>query len=60
LEHPYRRKKSCFNGQEENREAPLPIKSEYTIQNGQKQMLFIRSGGIFGCRNDPVDENGVK
>ena len=38
MEHPYCRKKSHFNGQEENREAPLAITSDYIIENGEKRM----------------------
>jgi hypothetical protein len=59
-DHPYSRQKTCFNGQEENREAPLPITSEYIIENGHRIMLFIESGGIFGSRDDPCNESGVK
>ena len=33
MEHPYRRQKSHFNGQEENCEAPSTIPSDYIIQN---------------------------
>jgi hypothetical protein len=42
------KKKSSFNGQEENREAPLAIKSDYIIHNGEKIMQFIENGGILG------------
>jgi hypothetical protein len=60
MEHPYHRQKSCFNGQEENREAPLAITSEYIIENGEKRMQFIDSGGICGSKNDPLNDSGVK
>lgn len=60
MEHPYRRKKSCFNGQEENREAPLTITSYYIIQNAEKRMQFIENGGILGSKNDPLNDCGVK
>jgi hypothetical protein len=38
MDHPYHRKKSRFNGQEENHEAPLEITSDYIIENGEKRM----------------------
>ena len=60
MDHPYHQQKTCFNGQEENREAPLPITSEYVIENGHKRMLFIESGEIFGSRDDPCNESSVK
>ena len=52
-------KKSHFNGQEENHEAPSPIMSEYIIENGHRRTLFIESGGICGSRDDPCNERGV-
>ena len=60
MEHPYHQQKSCFNGQEENREAPLTITSDYIIQNAEKMMQFIENGGIIGSKNDPVNDSGVK
>ena len=50
MEHPYRRKKSHFNGQEENREEPLAIASDYIIENGENRMQFIKDGGICGSK----------
>ena len=60
MEHPYRRQKSRFNGQEENREAPLAITSDYIIENGEKRMQFIKDGRICGTKNDPLNDSGVK
>jgi len=60
MEHPYRRQKSSFNGQEENREASLVIKCDYIIENGEKRMQFINNGGICGSKNDPLNDSGVK
>ena len=38
MDHPYHQQKSCFNGQEENREATLAITSEYIIENEKRGM----------------------
>ena len=59
-DHPYCRQKTCFNVQEDNREEPFPLMSEYIIDNGHRRMLFIESGGICGSRDDPCNESGVK
>ena len=60
MELQYRRQKSRFNGQEENREAPSTITSDYIIQNAEKRMQFIENGGILGSKNDPLNGCGVK
>ena len=60
MEHPYRRQKTRFNGQEENRQAPLTITSDYIIESGEKRMQFINDGKICGSKNDPVNDSGVK
>ena len=60
MEHPYHRKKSYFNSQEENHEAPFAIKSDYIILNGGKRMHFIENGDILGSKNDPLNDSGVK
>ena len=60
MEYPRHQQKSCFNGQEENREAPLAIKIYYIIANGEKRMQFIKDSGICGSKNDPLNDSGVK
>jgi hypothetical protein len=60
MEHPYHQQKSCFNGQEENHEAPLAITSDYISENVEKRMQFIENGGIVGSKNDPLNDSGVK
>ncbi|XP_059064962.1 uncharacterized protein LOC131856998 [Cryptomeria japonica] len=60
MDHPYCQQKTHFNGQEENREAPLLIIGDYIIEYGQKRMSFIENDGIVGSRNDPCNESDVK
>ena len=60
MDHPYHQQKRRFNGQEENREAPLSITSDYIIENGQKRMSFIENDDIIGSRYDLCNESGVK
>ena len=51
---------SCFNGQEENREAPLRITSDYIIENGEKRIQLVKDGGVCGSKNYPLNDSGVK
>ena len=60
MDHLYHQEKPCFNGQEENREAPLSIICDYIIENGQKRMSFIENNGIIGSWYDPFKESGIK
>ena len=60
MEHPYHRKKSHFNSQEENHEATFAITSDYIILNGEKIMHFIENGDIPGSKNDPLNDSVVK
>ena len=60
MQHPYHRKKSHFNSQEKNNEAPFAITSDYIILNGGKRMHFIENGDILGSKNDPLNDSGVK
>ena len=60
MEHPYRKKKSRFNGQEENREKPMTIISDYIIENGEKIMQIIKECGICVSKNDQLNDSGVK
>ena len=55
MDHPYHQQKKHFNSQKENCEAPFPITSEYIIENGQKRMLFIESGGICVSKDYPCN-----
>lgn len=52
MDHPYCQQKTRFNGQEENREAPLLITGDYIIEYGQKRISFIENDGIASSRND--------
>ena len=46
--------------QEENREAPSTITSDYIIENAEKRMQFIENGGIVGSKNYPLNDTSVK
>jgi hypothetical protein len=60
MEYSDHRQKSHFNGYKENHEVPLAITSIYIIENVEKGMQFIDSGGICGSKNDSFNDSGVK
>ena len=58
--HPYRRKKSWFNGKIEKRTKPRALLTDEIIKNGTERDEWIAKGGKPGARNDPVHKHGMK